>query len=516
MIRRSLVVVFAILLGQCASAETLLVPENYQTLQSAIDAAQSGDTILVTPGVYQERIRLISGITLRSRGDDSPGSQGLLRAEVTIIDGGQEGQYPGVVMAEGSTLDGFTITNVGLFDEVVWNQHFSSHGDELEDEEGAVQAEGTVPAVSIQGVNCIVTRCLVHHNGDVGIAVLGSEGTLTAPLISENFVYRNMGGGIGVAERAEPIIRANTCMENLRAGIGCRNANPLITQNICSHNIRAGIGCREEAKPLIRENKCFKNQRAGIGIRMAGTAPVVEDNECYANEMAGIGCRDGAEPILRGNRCYQNKQAGIGCRNSARPLIVGNTCRENEQAGIGADSSVNVIIHGNKCIENKMVAIGITDKSTAWIVDNELSRSAGVPPLIAVRQDSVATIRNNRITGGGVAAILVQGQAVIESNHLRATEASQRQAIWIREAAVASIVDNFFEGYSVAVNATNANVVVSGNTIKDFLETAIVVKNSRSPTHIYGNRAISASDQAKVVDISGAVGIVQDNLLRKE
>ncbi|EMI41639.1 right-handed parallel beta-helix repeat-containing protein [Rhodopirellula sp. SWK7] len=169
---------------------------------------------------------------------------------------------------EGSTLDGFTITNVGVYDAALWKKHFESHGEELGDDEGSVQAEGTSPAISIQGVNCTVTNCIVHHNGDVGIGVLGKENTKTAPLIANNFVFRNMGIGIGVAEGAEPIIRGNTCKENLRAGIGCRKANPIIMGNMCFQNIRAGIGCREGSKPVIRDNKCYQNRRAGIGIRM--------------------------------------------------------------------------------------------------------------------------------------------------------------------------------------------------------------------------------------------------------
>lgn len=318
-----------------AVAATLRVPEDHKTIQAAIDAAQTGDTILVAAGRYSERISLRPGVIVRSSGDDTKGKGGLKRAEATVIDGsGKIGDKPGVVMAEGSTLDGFTITNVGVYDEALWKKHFDSHGEELADDEGSVQAEGTIPAISIKFVIATVTNNIVHHNGDVGIAVVGSKERKVTPLVMGNVSYRNLGGGIGVADLAEPVIRENTCHENLRAGIGCRNSSPIILDNVCFQNVRAGIGCREGAKPVIRENRCYQNRRAGIGIRMEGTAPVVEDNDCYENNMAGIGCRDGAEPIIRSNRCSKNKMAGIGC-DGASPLIVGNECRENEMAGIG-------------------------------------------------------------------------------------------------------------------------------------------------------------------------------------
>jgi hypothetical protein len=512
MMRHVIVALLAIATAQPALAATLRVPQDHKTIQAAVDASHPGDTISVAPGKYPERVRLKPGITLLSDGDDAKGADGLKRAGATIIDGGgKEGKQPGVVMAEGSTLDGFTITNVGAYDEALWKKHFDSHGEELGDEEGSVQAEGTTPAISVRGVNCTVTRCVVHHNGDVGIGILGKDKTRTAPLIADNFVYRNMGGGIGVAEGAEPIIRGNICKENLRAGIGCRKANPIITDNQCFQNVRAGIGCREGAKPVMRGNKCIKNRRAGIGIRMEGTAPVVEANECDENDMAGIGCRDGASPVLRNNVCRKNKMAGIGCRDGAKPLIVGNNCRENEMVGIGVQTKAEAIIQKNKCVGNKLVAIGVTEGSTATIIDNDLSRTGGQPPIIAVKDGSTATIRDNRITGGGVAAVLVQGKATISGNTFTGVGEKQGNAVWVWEKSAAAVSDNSFDGYRGAVNASKATVVVTGNSIKNFQGTAIIVKDSQKLAHVYGNTATSADPKAKVVDVQGPSGVVADN-----
>lgn len=513
---RSIVVLLLVFAtAHSALAGNLRVPQDHKTIQAAIDASQRGDTITVASGKYPERIRLKPGIVLRSAGDDAKATEGLKRAEATIIDGGgKDGKQPGVVMADGSTLDGFTITNVGAYDEALWKKHFDSKGEELGDEEGSVQAEGTTPAVSIQGVSCTVTHCIVHHNGDVGIGILGKANATTAPLLSSNVVSRNMGGGIGVAEGAEPIVRGNSCKENLRAGIGCRNANPILTDNTCYRNIRAGIGCREGSKPVMRGNTCYQNRRAGIGIRMEGTSPVVEGNECYENEMAGIGCRDGASPILRKNLCRKNKLAGIGCRDGAKPLIVGNECRENEQAGIGLQKKAVAVIQGNKCIENKMVAIGVTEQSTATITENELSRTGGQPPILAVKDGSTATIRDNRISGGGVAAVLLQGKATIGGNTFVGVGAKQGNAVWVWDNSTATISDNSFDGYRAAVNATKATVVVTGNTIQQFQGAAIVIKDSQKPAHVHGNTAISSDSKAKVVDVQGPTGIVADNSVK--
>jgi hypothetical protein len=497
-------------------AATWRVPLDHASIQAAIDASAAGDMILVAPGRYTERIRLKPAITLRSDGDDSRGTEGLRRAEATILDGGgQTATEPGVRMGEGSTLDGFTVTNVGAYNEALWKKHFDSQGEELGDDEGSMQAEGTVPAIGIQGVTCTVTNCVVHHNGDVGIGILGEEGGTITPLITRNTVYRNLGGGIGVAEGAEPIIRGNVCRENLRAGIGCRRANPMILDNACFQNIRAGIGCRESSKPIVRGNRCYQNRRAGIGIRMPGTDPIVEGNECFENEMAGIGCRDEASPMLRNNVCRNNKLAGIGC-NGASPLIEGNECRENGQAGIGLQGQAWAVIHRNRCHENQQVAIGVTGGSTAIITKNELARTGGVPPIISVKDDSHATIRDNRISGGGVAAVLVQGTATVSANVFTGLGDKQANGIWIWEGSSATISDNTFDGYRAAVNATNAIVLIRGNRISRFQGAAILVQDSPEPVHVVGNTAFSSDPQATVVEMKGGSGGIEKNVLKKE
>lgn len=513
-LHRAVLVVVGVCLAQSATAADLRVPEDHKTIQAAVDASRAGDTVTVAPGKYTERVRLNAGVTLRSRGDDVRGTDGLKRAEATVIDGGKGGKQPGVEMAEGGTLDGFTVTNVGAYDEATWKKHFDSKGEELGDDEGATHTEGTIPAVSIRGVTCTVTNCVVHHNGDVGIGVLGAAKTRTAPLITDNVVYRNMGGGIGIAEGAEPVVRGNTCKENLRAGIGCRKADPVVTGNACSGNVRAGIGCREGAKPVLRGNTCSGNRRAGIGIRMEDTAPVVEGNTCDGNEMAGIGCRDGATPIIRKNLCRKNKLAGIGCRDGANPLIVGNECKDNEASGIGLQGKAEAVIQNNTCVGNKLVAIGVTEGSKATISDNELSRTGGQPPLVAVKDGSSATISGNRLTGGGVAAVLVQGKTTVSGNTFTGGGKGQSTAVWVWEGSTATVSDNTFDGYRTAVSATKAAVVVTDNTIRNFQGTAIILKDGRKPAHVTGNTATTDDPGAKVLDVQGPSGVIEGNAVK--
>lgn len=524
-------------LGRCeVAAAVLRVPEQHRTIQDAIDKAAPGDVVEVGAGTYKERLVLKPQIVLRSAGDDAAGEVGLKRAAATIIDlGGEAADAPGVTMAEDATLDGFTITGVGRYDEAKWKEHYETRG---EKQDHAHIGVFTGPAIGIRGVTCTVVHCLVHHNGSTGIALRGEKDKVCEPLIRENVCYRNMGGGIGAMNGCGGRIIANRCYQNFYAGIGHAGGHPNVVENVCYENIRAGIGISEGACPTVRGNKCYRNRRAGIGIRTGeATQPVVVDNECYENgmagignkeqarpiirgnfchhnEMAGIGTREGAAPIIVGNRCEQNKMAGIGSRDGAHPLIQGNTCKENATAGIGVRGKETVAtIRENRCEENKLVAIGLPDGAAAFIENNFCVRTGGVPPLVAVKGGSTATLKGNTFRGGGVAGVLVEGSAVLLDNRLQQAGDIHGTGVWVWKESSLAAIDNAVDGYANGINAAGSAVVAADNRFRRY-NAAIRVSDSTSPAHVYGNTAEDAGKPAaQVFAVQGTTGIVAENKL---
>lgn len=512
-------------------AAELLVPQQYPTIQAAVDTAKSFDVVIVSPGTYRERIRLKPDVTLRSAGGNAKGKIGLKRAEATIIDGGgEEGKGPGVAMAEGATLDGFTVTNVGTFDDESWNRHFKTQGEQQAHEPIGQPGTG---GIGITGVTCVVRNNIVHHIGYSGIAIMGGDGKRCSPHVIHNLCYRNMGGGIGCMKKSTAIVEENTCFENFYAGIGHDDASPLVIRNTCYGNIRAGIGISEGSQPIVRENKCFKNRRAGIGVRTgSSTRPLIEDNDCYENDMAGIGAREESAPIIHGNRCYKNQLAGIGSRTHATPTIIGNECYENKETGIGQMSDARTVLIGNYChhngksgigfaacktgrstvlnnrvIDNALVAVGINPGWTVNLSDNELSRKGGLPPIVMVFAGSEATFTDNVIRGEGVAGIRAAGVVRADSNSFEGLTLRKvgppNFGVWALKGSNVTLSNNRFSNWRHALHASESESLVSGNTITAFHKTAIVINKPSRPPVITGNTVVSSAKLVTVATVDG-------------
>jgi len=96
-----------------ATAETLLVPSQYATIQSAIDAASPGDEIVVSAGTYEEQLVITRDITLTGAGI----GQTVLLAPVFMPHTAHPLKYNAVVHVElpatAVTLRDFTVDGSG-------------------------------------------------------------------------------------------------------------------------------------------------------------------------------------------------------------------------------------------------------------------------------------------------------------------------------------------------------------------------------------------------------------------
>ncbi|MGM0651381.1 MAG: right-handed parallel beta-helix repeat-containing protein [Bacillota bacterium] len=301
------------------------VPDRYDTIQEAIEAAEDGDEIIIDLGTYRENIDFNGkNITISSIDPDDPDI-----VDQTIIDGGDSGSV--VSFRSGETeeavLKGVTVTR------------------------------GNGILIS-GGSNPVIKKCVVEDNNaefGAGIAIFDS-----APTIVDNSIIGNsgfLGGGLFI-EESSPHVEGNRIVRN-RAEMGSgmviiSNSSPTVIDNRIADNIAerlgGGIVVAVDSSPTIQDNTVVGNSagRNGGGMLIEESEPLVESNTISRNRAAnggGIFIVNSLTTALRvtGNSISENLAsiAGGGMyMEGSSPDVEDNVFSENISEHLGGGTAV--------------------------------------------------------------------------------------------------------------------------------------------------------------------------------
>lgn len=220
-----LLTVASLCVANASESATIHVPADAPTIQQAINAAAAGDTVLVSPGTYFERINFVGkAITVAS--EQGP--------DVTVIDGQRGGIVVSFVSGEGrdSVLSGFTIRGgQSLYGGAGVAATFSSPtivGNTITQNIGCegvgIDIGGGAPHIE---ANRIVGNSLNLCTGGsgIGIFVLGNNGIAPAEIVGNDIsdntsIGSESGGGIGLNGAGAVLIQRNVIARNNVGGDG--------------------------------------------------------------------------------------------------------------------------------------------------------------------------------------------------------------------------------------------------------------------------------------------------------
>jgi len=240
--------VFFLAVSAVATAQIRHVPDEYPTIQAAIDAAEARDTVLVAQGTYYENIHFHGkNISLTSTNPED-----LNVVAATVIDGSNAGSVVTFAGTETSDclLTGFTITNghssiigggiLGHYTYATITRCFITKN--TADTQGG----------GIENCNGIISRCIITHNSaKIGGGLARCYGTISNCLITHNSASE----GAGIS-RADDATIAN-CTIAFNNGTGLESCIGLITNCIVWPN-----GLSSCSTPTY---SCFPGAVHGVG-----------------------------------------------------------------------------------------------------------------------------------------------------------------------------------------------------------------------------------------------------------
>lgn len=320
-----------------SATQTVTVSEG-QTIQQAVDCAEPGDTILVPPGVYHERVLIdLSGITLRGLVDEPPASCPVQSPEAAWPEGDDAPQWPvldGDIDGDGEKelTDGVIASGNDFTMEYFIVQNYSGNG------------------VLVEGVRNITLRHLfTKDTGLYGVYPVRSDHVL----VECNVSTLATDAGIYVGQSQDIVVRNNLAYDGV-TGIEIENSvRAEVYQNETWGNtggilvfLLPNIHSRISQEIKVYDNYVHHNNRpkqdatpgsivgkvpVGTGIFLMATDNTeVYNNKIEGNDSFGVG-------IVSLHQAYEPEEIG-----DVGPLPENNHIYDNTYINNGSNPSDEV------------------------------------------------------------------------------------------------------------------------------------------------------------------------------
>jgi len=302
------------LASSCTAA--IYVPDDYTTIQSAVDAASPGDTIIVSDGTYTGNINVDKSLTIRS--ENGPDS-------TIVLD---ETSYMSVfyVTANYVNISGFKVASEGI------SLHYADY--------------------------CSITNNHCLNNSNIYLSYSNNNS------ISDNHCSSyKYGNSIFLIDSNNNRITNNHCLNN-EDGIFLIDSNTnRITNNNCLNN-EAGITLSDSNNSKLTGNIMLENGISIWGDSISGYTHEIDESNTvngksvfYEKDIEGGRVPDGAGQVILvncsnvvvENHDLNNAREGILIAFSSFITIKNNNCNG---AGISLAHSNNSKLTGNIMLEN--------------------------------------------------------------------------------------------------------------------------------------------------------------------
>jgi parallel beta-helix repeat protein len=229
-----------------AHPTTITVPDDYSTIQEAVNHASEGDTVFVRSGTYSETVTINKTIALIGE-----------NRETTTVDMGM------IIEADKVTVSEFTVRN----------NHFgdNTHG------------------IWLKGSNCLISNSIMKDcAGFEGIFLDGRDGGVYGNVVVNNSLLNNGDCGILLWSCNDSLIESNVANGNNFFGIfayaSCRNS---IENNEASNNNVNGIVIDWYSSENLVINNTVLNNGWGDPEKYYYASGIELLHDCVSNRIVG-------------------------------------------------------------------------------------------------------------------------------------------------------------------------------------------------------------------------------------
>ena len=327
-----------LIIAGAAKADTIYVPDNYSTIQGAIDAANLSDVIYVRTGTYYENIYLGRSVSIVGE-----------NRENTIIDGGGKGAVINVY-ADNIVIEGFTLQNSGD----IWYPG------------GGIYVDKDINKLTVRNNNI--------KNNIVGIFLNPGGFCTRLSEISGNNITANKAHGIWLGSSSTNNISDNNISENEGTGICLWFTGGTI---ISGNNIilNKGIGIYSVSSTFNASNNIitsnatgiYNNARCGEFAEVSINNNIISDNISYGMYINNLHYSHITFNLISGNTNGVYFPDLGACADTWAEVSRYNTIRNNTVSNnvqgihLGSATANNSVYNNNILSNVKQVSNGGTD-----------------------------------------------------------------------------------------------------------------------------------------------------------
>jgi nitrous oxidase accessory protein len=319
-----------IFLSSMALAATIFVRSG-ESIQAAINEANSNDTISIQSGVYRESLNISKTINLVGIGRP-------------LLDGGAINSAI-ILQADGVNISGFdirTMRRAGIHvisdNNIIYNNTIGG---------------------CLDGIRLDHSRSNSISNNDInnntnGITLYSSEQNLIAKnSVRDNNINEESDCGIFLAYSNDNVIENNDLTNNGDTSLSLRSSSGnTVRRNIISHNDWYAISLSESSNQnLIEKNSALRNKDAGIYLD-SSRENIIRENTASDNSRGIYLCYDSNDNLLQDNNVTFNGKGLQLATHASNNTLQNNTAIENGYGIYLSFSSGWNLLFSNHLIDN--------------------------------------------------------------------------------------------------------------------------------------------------------------------